>query len=157
MATKKAKMDDNFDWYASWLKHNQQFLVITEQNLKELFDQNSFVNPENHRQQIDAWFNALKEYWQFIPHHVQEKIDENYWKIILKIYYEATSQLIELWIKRFQERQPIKNINELYELWLDCCQEVYSKTIKSKTYQNIYGEWMNTALKYWRRTMPSNE
>ena len=56
------------------------------------------------------------------------------------------------WIKRTNDNNPVKNIQELYDLWLNACHEMYQDLLKSKNYQATYSEFMNKALKFWEST-----
>lgn len=151
--SKESKQDFNTDWYKIWMQQSKEFFDITEKNLKGLFDKNDFVDPEKHREKIDEWLNALKRHWEF-PLMQEQNSFQAYWLTIGKMYNEASELLLKEWIKRAHGDYPVKNFRDLYELWLNCCHEVYQRTLQSKAYQEVYGDFMNAALKFWQATMP---
>lgn len=152
------KKDDKFDnsgnWYELWMQQSKEFFSTADDNLKNLFGQHNYVNPEEHMQQIQAWLDTLKNQWQFLQLSEQQRIYENYWKNMTKMSNEAIDMMLHEWIKRTKENNPVKNTRELYELWLECCNNIYHKAIHSKSYQETYGELMNAALKYWKSAIP---
>lgn len=152
--------DNPFDiytyWYDLWMKQSKEFFESANNNLKNMFDQEkeSYLNPEEHIKQIQEWLETLKNQWQFIQLNEQQKAYETYWKMMNKMCAEASDMMLSEWMKKTREHQPIKNIHELYELWLNCCNEIYTKAMHSKSYQEAYGEFMNAALKFWKSATP---
>lgn len=150
---KKANFDSN-NWYELWMKQSKEFFETADKNLKDLFNKGAFVNPEDHLKQIQEWMDTLKNQWQFNQLNDQQKAFENYWKTMMKMCNDASDMMLQEWIRRSRDQHPVKSIHELYELWLNCCHEIYQKSTHSKTYQETYGEFMNAAMKYWKSTMP---
>lgn len=151
---KGKKFDFNTNWYELWMKQSKEFFDSANKNLNELFGANTFANPEDHLKQIQQWLDTLKSQWQFIQLNEQQKAYENYWKSMAKMCTDASDLLLGQWIKRSQEQKPIKDVHELYELWLNCCHQVYEKSMQSKSYQETYSEFMQAALKFWKSTIP---
>jgi hypothetical protein len=151
---KDEKAEFKTNWYDLWMKQSKEFFDTADKNLKDLFNKSTFPNPEDHLKQIQKWLDALKTQWQFTQLTDQQKMYENYWKMMSKMCSDASDMLVGQWIKRNREQDPIKNTRELYELWLNCCQEVYEKAMHSAAYQKAYGDFMNAALKYWKSAMP---
>lgn len=151
---KGKKFDFNTNWYELWMKQSKEFFESANENLKGLFDTNASINPEDHLKQIRTWLDSLKSQWQFIQLNEQQKTYENYWKTMSQMCSDASDRMVEQWIKRSQEQKPVKDIRELYELWLNCCNEVYEKAMHSKSYQESYSEFMKAALKFWKSTIP---
>jgi hypothetical protein len=150
----KGKFDFNTNWYELWMKQSKEFFESANKQLGNMFGQTSFVNPEDHVKQIQEWLDSLKNQWQFIPLNEQQKAYEAYWKSMAKMCSDASDRLIEQWIKRTHEEKPIKDVRELYELWLNCCHEVYEEAMRSKSYQEVYSEFMKAALKFWKSAIP---
>lgn len=146
--------DFNANWYDVWMKQSRQFFESANVNLKDLFASNAFANPEDYRSQIDKWLEMLKSQWQFIELNEQQKSYQNYMKAMMDMCNEASDMMVNEWMKRSKENNPVKNVRELYELWLNCCQKVYAKSMHSKSYQDVYGEFMNATLDYWKSVMP---
>lgn len=141
-------------WYKLWMEQSNIFLASANKNLKDLFDQSTTVNPEEHLKQIHAWLESLKQQWNVDKLAQEQNAYANYWQQMSAMYKEASDKIIEEWTKRFKSGEPIKNVNELYELWLKCCHEIYQKSLHNKAFQETYGEFMNAAMKYWKSTMP---
>jgi hypothetical protein len=145
---------DYTNWYSLWMEQSKEFFSSAEKNLQGLFSKPSFANPEDHMEQIQNWMSMLKHQWEF-PHLTEaQKAYEAYWKMMAKMCNEASDMLLQQWIKRFHQDNPVKNIQELYELWLSCCHEVYQRSMHSKSFQDAYGEFMNAALKFWKSAIP---
>ncbi len=149
---KKAKFEHN--WYDLWTKQSKDFFDSADKNLKDLFGKSTTVNPEDHLEKIQQWLDTLKNQWRFIELNQQQKAFENYWKTMSKMCNEASDMMLQEWIKRSRGQQPIKNVHELYELWLNCCHDIYDKSTHAKSYQDTYGEFVNAAMKFWQSTMP---
>jgi len=151
---KETKFDFNTNWYELWTQQSKEFFESAEKNLKGLFTQEAKINPEEHIEQINKWLETLKKHWQFTALNEQQKIHENYWKIMAKMCSDASDMMVKQWIQRGKENHPIENIRELYELWLNCCNEIYTKAMHSKSYQEAYGEFMNAAMHFWKSAQP---
>lgn len=148
----KAEFDKN--WYDVWMKQSTEFFEIADKNLKDMFAKNTPVNPENHMKQVQQWLDMWKNHWQSTILNEKQKTLENYWKIMAKMCNDASDLMVEEWTKRAREQNPVKNIHELYELWLNCCNEIYQKSTHTKSYQDAYGEFMNAALDFWKSAIP---
>lgn len=144
----------NTDWYEFWMKQNKEFISSAEKNLRDMFSKGEFVNPEDHLQQINKWLESLKQQWQFSQLMHEQKMYQEYWKMVGKFYSDASDMLLAQWIKRTHEKKPLKSIQELYDLWLKCCQEIWQKTQSGKSSQEAYGEWMQAAQKFWKDLAP---
>lgn len=151
--SKDDKFNINTDWYELWMRQSKEFFESANKNLGDMFMKNDFAHPENHMKQIHAWLEALKSQWQFNPLNEQQKIYENYWKMMAKICNEASDMMVEQWLKRSQQQNPVKDMRELYELWLNCCHEMYQKSLQSKNMQEAYGNMMNAMMQFWRSSM----
>lgn len=151
--SKENKMHFDADWYELWTKQSREFYESAESNLKEIFGEAALGNPENHLKQIQKWLDSLKDQWQFNQLTNDQKIYQDYWKMMAKMCNEASDMMMKEWVKRSREDHPIKTIRELYELWLNCCHEVYKKSLTSNAFQETYGELMNASLKFWQEAM----
>jgi 5-methylcytosine-specific restriction endonuclease McrBC GTP-binding regulatory subunit McrB len=144
----------NQDWYDMWMAQSKAFYSSAESNLKDMFGKQSGTNPEDHLQQIQAWLKTLSSQWNVMNLNEQQKPFEQYWKTMAELSSQASELMLKEWIKRTKEDKPISNVHELYELWLNCCHEVYAKAIRSPDYQALYGDFMNEAMKFWKSAMP---
>ena len=144
----------NTNWFELWMKQSKEFFESADKNLKNVFDKDSIGKPEEHLKQINEWLETLKKQWEFTQLTAEQKAYQTYWKMMSDMCKEASDKMVEQWIKRSHDKDPIKNVQELYELWLSCCHDVYQKWLKSKAYQDVYTEFMNAALKFWKDSVP---
>ena len=144
------QFDFNTNWYDLWMKQSKQFFETANDNLQDMFTKNKFVKPEDNLQQINVWLDKLKSQWENNQLTDEQKPFEAYWKMMSKMCSDATELMLNQWIKRSQEDNPIKTIRELYELWLSSCHEVYQKSLQSKAFQDAYNEFTQSAFKYWK-------
>ena len=152
MANTKKENDNvfNADWYQMWMEQSKEFYTSAEKNLKDLFNQKSTPDPQDHIKQIQAWLDALKSQWNVMNMSSEHQSNEKYWKAMAALSAEASELMMKKWIQRTQEGKPIHDVRELYELWLTCCQEVYAKAIRTPNYQEMYGEFMNAVMNFWK-------
>ena len=140
-------------WYDIWLKQSKDFMATAEKSLKQIFDTNAYTHPQDYMEQIKHWQESLKKEWQHTQFQHQQKAVEDYWKWMMKMCSEATDKTVQDWMKAAKEQHPIKNIQELYALWLNCCHEVYQQSTSTASYQKAYGDMMNSALEFWKTAM----
>ncbi|OGT59482.1 MAG: hypothetical protein A3F14_02960 [Gammaproteobacteria bacterium RIFCSPHIGHO2_12_FULL_43_28] len=150
MTKEQGQFDFNTNWYELWMNQSNQFFETANDKLKDLFGKNKFVNPEDHLQQINEWMEKLKSQWEGNRLTPDQRAFESYWKTMSKMCSDATELMLNQWIKRSREDNPIKTVRELYELWLSSCNEVYQRSLQSKAFQDAYGEFMQSAFKYWK-------
>lgn len=151
---KDKRFDFNTNWYEIWMKQSKEFFESAEKNLKDVFERSGVSNPEDQFKKMQDWQGMLKKQWQFLQLDEQQKAFENYWKAMMKMSMEASDMMVEQWKKRMNTDHPVKDVRELYDLWLNCCHEIYQKGIQSKSYQEAYGEFMNAAIKFWKSALP---
>jgi hypothetical protein len=142
------------DWYELWMKQTKDFFETADKNLKDMFTKGSPADPSNHLKQIDEWLEALKAQWEKTPLTTDQKAYQDYWKMMSKMSSDAGDLMLAQWIKRTQDQNPVTSVRELYDLWLNSCHQVYQKSLQSKAYQDVYGEFMNAALKFWKSAIP---
>lgn len=149
------KSDQNFNanWYEIWMKQSREFYETAEKNFKDTFGKGG-MNPEEHMEKIRQWQETLRNTWQFNQLNEQMKPYEKYWNEMAQMCNQAAEKMVQVWIKRSQENDPVKSVRELYDIWLDCCNEIYKKAMQSQQFQQAYGEFMNAALKFWKTTTP---
>lgn len=145
------EQNENINWYDIWMKQSKNFYETSEKNLKELFANNTQMNPEEQMKLIQHWSDTLKNQWSHIQLNEQQKAYETYWKMINKMCLEANDRLVQKWMENIKENNPIKNTHDLYALWLDCCNEVYKKFMHSDAYQEAYGNMFNAAIDFWKK------
>jgi hypothetical protein len=147
----KINIDSN--WYDLWTQQSKSFFESAEKNLKGVFDQGGTVKPEDHMQQINSWLDSLKNQWQGHGMMDQQKVYEHYGRMMNKMCTDATDMMMQQWMQRSHQSNPVQNVRELYELWLNCCNEVYSKGMHSKEFQDAYGDLMNATINFWKSMM----
>lgn len=151
---KGIKFDFGTEWAEMWMKQNQAFFETAERMLKDFFAGNGFKNPQDHMQQIQQWQDAFRNQWQMPNFGDHQRIYEQYWATMVKLYSESMERMMNVWMVRASNNNPISSVHELYQVWLKSCQEVFEKTITTTNYQDMYGEWMNNVLKYWKTMTP---
>lgn len=144
-------MNQDFNhYYELWMKQSKEFFESANQHLG-----NSFQHPEEHGDQVEQWLKLLKNQWQFNQVTDDHKSFKPYWEAAYKMYQEASDMMMKQWIERSHSENPITNSRELYELWLDCCHQIYKKSMATHDYQQAYGEFINATLHYWKSVIPS--
>lgn len=148
--------EQNFytNWYEHWLNQCKEFFISADKNLKEIFTEEAFLHPEENLQRMRDWVRFLKSQWDIANLTNEQKTQLMYWQMLYQMYNNAADLLIDHWLKRTRENNPIKSTHELYELWLDCCREVYEQSLRSKAYQDAVSEFMNTMFKAWKTSIP---
>lgn len=150
---KGIKFDFGSDWAEMWMKQNKAFFDTAEHMLKDFFGNNA-LNPEQHMRQIQQWQEAFRNQWQMPNFGDHQRIYEQYWSIMVQNYSDALARMMDVWLMRSKNNNPVSSIQELYQVWLKSCQEVFEKSIASANYQAMYGEWMNNVLKFWKSMTP---
>lgn len=151
---KENTFDFNTNWYELWMKQSKQFFEIAEKNFKDIFDTHDHSHTDDHFDKMQQWIDMLKQQWRFMQLHDQQKAYEAYWTLMGKMYSDAYEMLLQQCMQRKSEDNPVKNMREFYEIWLNCCHDVYERSMKSKMHQSAYGEFLNATLKYWKTAMP---
>lgn len=150
---KDSKLNFDANWYDLWMKQSKDFFESANKNLSGMFDKTPKPNPEDHMEQINNWLDALKSQWQYASLNEQQKAYENYWKMMFKMCSDASDMMVQQWIQRSKSDNPVNNVRELYEMWLNCCNEVYNKGMHSKSFQDAYGEMMNATIHFWKSVL----
>src|SRR5438445_7066254 len=119
MTNPKNQFDFNTNWYEVWMKQTKEFFDGSASNLTELFTPNAQFKPEDQLNQMNAWLNTLKEQWKFTQPNEQQKAHEKYWQAMSTMCMQASDLMVKQWLQRAKEDKPIKNVRELYELWLN--------------------------------------
>lgn len=151
---KEKNVDFTTNWYELWMKQSKEFFDALNKSGKDIFGSREIPHPEDYINQIQQWSEMFKKQLQFMQPNGQQKSYETYWKMMSDMYNEAFLKLVDQWMERVRNQKPITNMRELYELWLDCCHEVYEKSMRTNAHQRAYGELMNAALTYWKSVIP---
>jgi len=149
--------DQYTDWYALWMKQSREFFDSAQDNLQTIFKEGASTKPEDHMQEINDWLKNLKKQWTFTELSEQQKKYNEYWQMLTTMCTEASDLMLKEWIRRSHADNPIKNTRELYEVWLNSCQEIYKKNSQTKIYQEAYGEFLNAAFTYWGSIIPGRD
>jgi len=139
--------------YELWMEQSRDFITTADQNLRGIFTNSKTANPENHIAQIQAWMEVMKQQWEFAQaaHEQQE-----YWQMMTTICNDAADLMLQEWVRLSREGKPVLSIQELYQIWLNCCNEVYQKSLQTPSFHNAYGEFMKTAFRFWKNAVPTN-
>lgn len=140
-------------WLDFWSNQSKEFFASAEKNL-QAFTGNPMFNPEENKKQIQDWLETLKTQWQNAQFTAQQEAQAAYFKSLNKMCIEASEVMVQTWMKRSKDNDPIKNIRELYELWLNCCHDIYQRSLRTKSYQNAYIDFMNETFKFWQAYNP---
>lgn len=54
-------------------------------------------------------------------------------------------------VQRFQEDKPVESARALYDLWVGCCEDVYSQEVSSEEYAKVHGELVNSLMAFKHR------
>jgi hypothetical protein len=154
---KESQKDMYQEWYELWTKQSKAFFDSANENLQHLFSNHSQLKPEDQFEKMQEWLNQLKQQWQKQAFSSDQKNTAAYWSSTLQMFNEAAEQMLQKWAERQHNNDSIKNVHDLYELWLNCCHEVYQKSLKTSSYQETYTNLMNQALQYWKNFIPKNK
>lgn len=144
---------DSNQWYALWIKQTQEFFQSADANLKNIFKDQPYANPEQHRQQLEAWLETLKQYWQTMQLADNQKNLQAQWQTMLQMWKDAADLMMKEWMKRGVD-QPIHNTQELYDLWLKCCGDVYKQHLASQRIKNNYNDFVSMTMDFWKGVLP---
>ena|SRR3990167_10455630 len=146
--------DTHTDWYALWMKQSKIFFDTANENLQDIFTTEKLIRPEEHLAQIQNWMENLNRQWGVHQPADDQEAYQAYWRMMARMCNDASALLLDQWMQRSREDNPIKTIRELYELWLSCCHDVYQRSVRSKNYQDMYGDLMNASIKFWQSVTP---
>jgi hypothetical protein len=151
----KSKINDDQakEWSNIWMQQSKLFNEIAKEQLQYFFDQGHYKQPDKHMDVIHEWLSILTKQWNFSPYNEQLKSYEQYTNLMNDMMLKTSQMLLDRWIAIAKTNQPINNVRDLYELWLSCCHDVYSETMHTKAYQDVYGELMNQTLQFWKTMM----
>ena len=116
-----------------------------------MFGEHASLNPEEHLDEINAWLKSLKKHWEKTQLNEEQKMYAAYWNMMNDMCKQASDLMLTQWVKKAHDKQYIQSIQELYELWLNCCHDVYQRYVHSKAYQENYAEFINNAFKFWQQ------
>jgi class III poly(R)-hydroxyalkanoic acid synthase PhaE subunit len=80
---------------------------------------------------------------------------QKYTQIYSKAGIDTLERLSKKIIDRAEKGGEIKSLREIYDLWVDCCEEAYNDIVFTEEYQDAYGSLVNTlmALKHHSQNM----
>lgn len=139
--------------YELWMEQSKDFFSTSDKYLKSLFAEHKTVNPEEHLEHIQTWMNMMKQQWQMAQAAHEYK---DYWNTMTHICNDAADLMLEEWRRSMRDKEPVQNIQELYQLWLNCCHEIYQRSVHTQAFQDSYGEFMNRAFYFWKNAVPTN-
>lgn len=123
-------------------------------------------NDANFDSDLKRWLDALKTQLQ----HGQKIFNDtfhagstenpfvDYWQLYKKYIstiYDFQEQALDLLYEKINEQldqdKAIENPQQLYALWLDCCELIYEKLIDNHDYRHTYSHYVNTLLAYMQQ------
>lgn len=137
------------DWYELWLKQNKAFFNSANENLQHYFKQQNPFDPTEHMELIERWLGDLKKQWKTMTEQKQENAAD-YFLQMNRMLTDASDLMLKNWINHSREHGYIDNIQDLYNLWLHCCEQTYPKYTNAKDFEKGYGDFMNCMIKYWK-------
>lgn len=144
---------DSNNWYNLWINQSKSFFEAAEKNLQEVFEKQNTFHAEEQIKFMQQCLEIIRKQWDFVRLSDEQKNYQHYWTLLARMYNEAAELMMKQWNSRLHEDKPIKNMHELYELWLQSCNEIYQKTIHSSDYQRSYQDWVTNSMKFWQRLM----
>jgi polyhydroxyalkanoate synthase subunit PhaE len=84
-----------------------------------------------------------------------ERALQEYTQLLSKASIDTLERLSKKVIDRAEKGGEIKSLREIYDLWVDCCEEAYNDIVFTKEYQDAYGNLVNAlmALKHHGQSM----
>lgn len=84
-----------------------------------------------------------------------ERALQEYTQLHSKVGIDTLERLSKKLIARAEKNAEIKTLRELYDLWVDCCEEAYNDIVFTEQYQDAYGHLINAlmALKHHGQSM----
>jgi polyhydroxyalkanoate synthase subunit PhaE len=84
-----------------------------------------------------------------------ERALQEYTQLHSKAGIDTLERLSKKVIGRAEKGGEIKSLREIYDLWVDCCEEAYNDIVFTKEYQDAYGHLINAlmALKHHGQSM----
>lgn len=139
--------------YELWMDQSREFFTTADEYLKNMFSKNMSVDPEENIERIQSWLKVMKQNWNTTQ---SEKDQKDYWQAMTKICNEAADLMLQEWIRLGRDNKPVNSIQDLYQLWMRCCSDVYQRSLLTKNFQDAYGDFMNTAFNFWNNAVPKN-
>jgi polyhydroxyalkanoate synthase subunit PhaE len=84
-----------------------------------------------------------------------ERALQEYTQLLSKAGIDTLERLSKKVIDRAKKGGEIKSLREIYDLWVDCCEEAYNDIVFTEEYQDAYGHLINAlmALKHHGQSM----
>jgi class III poly(R)-hydroxyalkanoic acid synthase PhaE subunit len=84
-----------------------------------------------------------------------ERALQEYTQLHSKAGIDTLERLSKKIIDRAEKGEEIKSLREIYDLWVDCCEEAYNDIVFTEEYQDAYGHVVNAlmALKHHGQSM----
>jgi len=93
-------------------------------------------------QSVESWLNAMEQGFKY------RQSMNSYLSTLSAQGLESAAALRERMAGMEQAGESIKSLRELYELWIDINEEVYSKFSMSQKGQDIYGDLVNACVAF---------
>lgn len=141
-------------YYETWANQSKDFFNSANHYLTDLFSGQNYKKPEDYLSNIQGWADHMKTQWAHFYPTEEQKMFSGFLKNMNQVHHDAIDRMIDEWMLKAKQNDPIKNTRDLYELWLNCCDEIYKKSIQSKTYQKSYHDMIQNMFEYWKTYTP---
>jgi len=102
----------------------------------------SRANGDTSTQSVESWLSAMEQSFKY-----RESMN-SYMSALSAQGLESVEALRERITGMEQDGESIKSLRELYELWIDVNEAVYSKFSMSQKFQDIYGDLVNSCIAF---------
>jgi len=120
--------------------------------------------------QLKQWIEILKKQLQqnqnifnsLQPNDINNHFN-GYWqqhKNYLDILFDFQNQSLDLLYLKINEKihdgKTFQNFEEIYALWLECCESIYAKILANEQYHDFYANYINALFTYLQQMKNSN-
>jgi hypothetical protein len=107
------------------------------------------LDTKNNHQEIDweGWFQKFKNQAnkEYIENLFAVFFPENNQSFAQKLLELETIFLHSL--KKGINEEAVQNVQDIYKIWLECCEQVYQEMLTTPDYQQAYAKFINTFIK----------
>ena len=97
------------------------------------------------REQTEAWRELADAQVEV------RRLEQEFKLVLTRVQSEALALLEEKVRERAQTAKPIASFRDLYDLWVDCGEQVYAKVAHSESYSRLQAELGNATMRFRAR------
>ena len=75
-----------------------------------------------------------------------QKAHQKYTSFFVEINKQSLDCMRDRLLARTQEDEPITSVRGLYDLWIDCSEQVYARNVMTEDYAKMHGEMINALM-----------